>query len=100
MFKVEALAHTLADLQPGAKAKTLADTLAEISRHTNHCYWYWSRLADTLTEVKAETLVHTIGDVDPKALVGRKANMLDEVDAKTLGDKLGVLSAKAPRNAG
>lgn len=72
----------------------------EICRHTNHCYWYWSRLADTLTEVKAEPLVHTMSDVNPKALVGRLANMLDEVDAKTLGDTLVVLSAEAPRNAG
>jgi len=71
-----------------------------ICRHTNHFYWYWSRLAGTLTEVKSKTLVHTMGDVNPKALVGRLANMLDEVDAKTLGDTLGVLSAEAPRNAG
>ena len=41
-----------------------------------------------------------MSDVNPKALVGRLANMLDEVDAKTLGDTLVVLSAEAPRNAG
>ena len=30
MCKVEALAHALADLQPGVKAKTLADTLVDV----------------------------------------------------------------------
>ena len=32
MYKVEALAHALADLQPGVKAKTLADTLVDVKR--------------------------------------------------------------------
>lgn len=36
-----------------------------------------------LTEVNAEPLVHTMSDVNPKALVGRLANMPDEVDVKT-----------------
>jgi len=30
MCKAEALAHTLTDLQPGMKAKTLEDTLVDV----------------------------------------------------------------------
>ena len=52
------------------------------------------RLADTLAEVEAETLGDRLGELEAEPLVDRLADTLAEVEAETLGDRLGELEAE------
>ena len=89
VVKSKTLCDTRDDVQAEALVNTLADTIPEVKAETvamwrpRNCSTRW---LTPQKKVYAETLAHTLGDVDAEALVLTLNDKVPKVKAETLND--------------